>query len=97
MIARADEARNACGLTARAALAILSIGVIALTLLSYRQMRLQAMHELSAARLRQADHDKRLWEIRSQIAGMVTPERIGVLPEPPSGGPEIESAAPEGS
>ena len=67
-------------MTARGVVLILSVGAVALALLSYRQMRLQAMHELAEARLRQADHDKRLWELRAEISALVTPEQVGVLP-----------------
>ncbi|MGP1272001.1 MAG: hypothetical protein ACTS22_01580 [Phycisphaerales bacterium] len=79
-----DDGASA-SLTARWALVIVSVGVIALALLSYRQMRLQAMHELADARLRQVDHDKRLWEVRAEISSLVTPEQVGVLPTPGPG------------
>jgi hypothetical protein len=58
---------------------IVGLGVVALSLLSLRQQRLQAMHELSAVRLRQASHDKRLWAVRAEIARLVTPEHVGSL------------------
>ncbi|MEM9167389.1 MAG: hypothetical protein AAGB48_10265 [Planctomycetota bacterium] len=73
----------AAGTTARAAALVLALGMVALGLLSLRQSRLQAMHELSAARLRQADQDDRLLELRSRITALVTPERIAVArPDP---------------
>lgn len=73
--------RGGCGsgLTARAAVGIVGLGVVALSLLSLRQQRLQAMHELSAVRLRQASHDKRLWAVRAEVARLVTPEHVGSL------------------
>jgi hypothetical protein len=58
---------------------IAGLGVMALGLLSLRQQRLQAMHELAATRLRQGSHDARLWALRSEIAALVTPERIGTM------------------
>ena len=54
-------------------------GMIGLALLSFRQQRLQAMHELSACRLRQEGHDRRLWSVRAAIAEQVTPERVSIM------------------
>lgn len=56
-----------------------SAGVIGLALLSFRQQRLQAMHELSACRLRLEGHDKRLWSVRASLAEQVTPERVSLM------------------
>ncbi|MFI4873619.1 MAG: hypothetical protein ACIARQ_17555 [Phycisphaerales bacterium JB061] len=67
------------GLTLRLAVLIVGMGVIAVSLLSYRQLRLQAIHEQSDARLRQTDHDKELWQMRSEIALRTTPEQVGVM------------------
>ena len=61
---------------------IVGLGVIALSLLSYRQLRLQAFHEQSAARLRQTQQDKDLWRLRSEISMLITPEQIGVIDVP---------------
>ena len=58
---------------------ILGLGGIGLSLLSYRQLRLQAFHEHSAARLRQSGQDMELWKLRAEIASGVTPERVGLL------------------
>ncbi|HED53312.1 MAG TPA: hypothetical protein ENJ00_03825 [Phycisphaerales bacterium] len=58
---------------------ILGLGAIGLSLLSYRQLRLQALHEHSAARLRQSEQDMELWKLRAEIASSVTPERVGLL------------------
>ena len=69
-------------LTCRLAVLIVGLGVIALSLLSYRQLRLQAFHEQSAARLRQTQHDKELWRLRSEISMRITPEQIGVIDVP---------------
>ncbi len=69
-------------LTCRLAVLIVGLGVIALSLLSYRQLRLQAFHEQSAARLRQTHQDKDLWRLRSEISMLITPEQIGVIDVP---------------
>ncbi|MEM8758315.1 MAG: hypothetical protein AAGF47_11100 [Planctomycetota bacterium] len=73
-------ASGAGGLTARVGFAIVVFGLIALTLLSLRQQRLQALHELSAVRLRQSTHDRELWELRAALSSVLTPEQVGVLP-----------------
>ncbi len=67
------------GLMLRLAVLIVGMGVIALSLLSYRQLRLQAIHEQSDARLRQTQQDKDLWTLRSEIALRTTPEQVGVV------------------
>lgn len=67
------------GLTCRLAVLIVGLGVIGLSLLSNRQLRLQAFHEQSAARLRQTQQDKDLWRLRSEISMLITPEQIGVI------------------
>ncbi len=69
-------------LTSRLAVLIVGLGVISLSLLSYRQLRLQAFHEQSAARLRQTQQDKELWRLRSEISMLITPEQIGVIEAP---------------
>lgn len=58
---------------------ILSIACGALTLLVVRHLRLQADHEMAAARLRILSLDATLWDLRAQIAKNVTPERIDEL------------------
>lgn len=65
--------------TLRVMLLVASAGVIGLALLSLRQQRLQAMHELSACRLRQEGHDKRLWSVRAALAEQVSPERVALM------------------
>ncbi|MEM7755687.1 MAG: hypothetical protein AAF297_08640 [Planctomycetota bacterium] len=61
---------------ARAAFAILVMGLIAAGVLSIRQARLQAAHELTQARLRAVLHDERLAEKRALIADLTTPDRL---------------------
>ena len=45
-------------------------------LLSTRQSRLQAAHEVTAARLRIREHDERLLELRAEIAEYVSPGKV---------------------
>ena len=49
--------------------------------LSTRQSRLQAAHEVTAARLRIRAHDERLLTLRAQIAERVRPEAVRELLE----------------
>lgn len=81
MTGNGDNAGGArsLGLTCRLAVVIVGLGVVSLSLLSYRQLRLQAFHEQSAARLRQTQQDKDLWRLRSEISMLITPEQIGVM------------------
>jgi hypothetical protein len=55
---------------------VLGIAVCAGALLAARQMRMQAAHELTEARLRVMKHDNELFRLRAQIAGRITPEQI---------------------
>src|SRR5262245_22409960 len=64
---------------AKVAVLILSIGVCACALLSARQMRTQAAHELAEARLRLNQRDNELWRLRARIAAKVTPEHVQQL------------------
>lgn len=80
---------------AKIAAVILAIGVVAGALLSLRQLRLQAVHELATVQRRVAEHDRTLWHLRVEIAARTTPERteelaqaLGPLePLPGLGGP----------
>ena len=45
-------------------------------LLSTRQSRLQAAHEVTAARLRIREHDERLLALRAEIAALVSPGAV---------------------
>ncbi|RNC81946.1 MAG: hypothetical protein ED559_09230 [Phycisphaera sp.] len=74
-----EQGAGSPGLMLRLAVLIVGMGVIALSLLSYRQLRLQAIHEQSDARLRQTQQDKELWTLRSEIALRTTPEQVGVV------------------
>ena len=65
---------------ARAVFAIIVIGLTAAGVLSIRQARLQAAHELTQAKLRAALLSERLAEKRAVIAEATTPQSL--LPEP---------------
>jgi len=55
---------------------VAAIGLTACGLLSMRQARLQAAHELADAQLRIWRHDEELLRLRALIAERVTPERV---------------------
>jgi hypothetical protein len=63
-------------MTAKLAVVILAFGLMAAGLLSTRQSRLQAGHEVAAARLRIREHDERLLELRARIASRVSPGEV---------------------
>jgi len=63
-------------MTAKLAVTILAFGLMAAAMLSTRQSRLQAAHEVTEARLRIRAHDERLLELRAEIAGRVSPARV---------------------
>lgn len=55
---------------------IVAIGLTACGLLSMRQARLQAAHELADAQLRIWRHDERLLRLHADIARLVAPDRV---------------------
>lgn len=55
---------------------IIAIGLTACGLLSMRQARLQAVHELADAQLRIWRHDERLLLLRTEIAKRITPNGV---------------------
>lgn len=57
-------------------LLVVAMGLTACVLLAVRMLRVQAAHELAAARLRIIDADARLCLLRARIAEHVSPERI---------------------
>jgi hypothetical protein len=80
---------------AKIVVVILALGLCAAALLSLRQMRTQAAHELAEARLRVLQRDNELWRLRAQIAEHVTPEHIQELaaklhPLKPVGGDAVQ-------
>jgi|GEM_PF-1276584 len=58
---------------------ILCMGVVACSVLGYRQTRLQTLHELSDVQRRLMAHDRDLFRLRAEIAAQVTPARIAKL------------------
>ncbi len=61
---------------AKLAVLILSIGVVACVLLTVRQLRLQAVHEMAEVQRRVAERDRTLWRLRVEIASRLTPDRV---------------------
>ena len=57
----------------------MALGLVGSGLLSARQSRLQAGHEVTAARLRIREHDERLLKMRAQIAEYVSPEAVRAM------------------
>lgn len=55
---------------------ILSIGLVACTLLAVRQQRVQAAHELADVQRRVMEHDRTLWHLRAELASRVTPAQV---------------------
>jgi hypothetical protein len=55
---------------------VIAFGLVGSGLLSTRQSRLQAGHEVTAARLRIREHDERLLRLRAEIAGYVSPAAV---------------------
>ncbi|QOJ01416.1 MAG: hypothetical protein HRU70_13330 [Phycisphaeraceae bacterium] len=82
----------------RCAAAIVALGLVGCWVLSLRQSRLLAAHELASSQLRFREIDERLWAARSRIASLVTPEHVGtavaslgplkplIMPVSPDGG-----------
>lgn len=60
---------------------ILALGACGGGLLAMRQSRLQAAHELTAARLRLREHDERLLRLKAEIAERTTPPSVGWMLE----------------
>lgn len=60
---------------------IVVAAVTAAALLSMRQQRLRAAHELAEAHQRAVEHRHRVWRLRAEIARRTTPDRIALLVE----------------
>lgn len=58
---------------------ILTIGIVGCVLLTARQLRLQAVHDLAVLQRRVAEHDRTLWHLRVEIAGNVVPRNVETL------------------
>ncbi|MBL0922572.1 MAG: hypothetical protein IBJ10_10660 [Phycisphaerales bacterium] len=71
-----SRAPNSGGILAKLAV---MVGVAALTaawLLSVRQQRIMAAHDLISAHRRMAENERTLWRLRVEIANLLTPDRI---------------------
>lgn len=66
-------------MVAKVCVLILALGATALTVLSLRQDRLRSVNELARIQQRMLDHDRTLFEIRTQIADCVTPDRVEAM------------------
>lgn len=66
---------------------ILALGSTGVGVLSVRQSRLVASNEMTQARMRSRDLDRRSMELRAQIAARITPSQIRAML-----GDEIDSA-----
>lgn len=75
---------------------IVAIGLTACGLLSMRQARLQAVHELADAQLRIWRHDERLLKIRADISARITPDRVREMLAANPDVPELIDAADAG-
>jgi len=60
---------------------IVVAAVTAAALLSLRQERLLAAHELAEAHRRAVAHQHRVWRLRAEIASRLTPDRVARLIE----------------
>lgn len=61
---------------AKLVVVVIALGACACGLLAMRQSRLQAASELAQVQLRISKLDQELWDLRSEIAGRVTPQHI---------------------
>ncbi|KAA0215340.1 MAG: hypothetical protein DYG94_04365 [Leptolyngbya sp. PLA3] len=75
---------------------IIAIGLTACGLLSMRQARLQAVHELADAQLRIWRHDERLLLLRAKIAQRITPDGVREMLARCADLPELIDAADAG-
>lgn len=66
-------------MVAKVAAIILTIGIVGCILLTNRQLRLQAVHDLAVLQRRVAEHDRTLWHLRAEIAGRVVPRNVEQL------------------
>ncbi|MDX2115488.1 MAG: hypothetical protein SFZ24_07690 [Planctomycetota bacterium] len=66
-------------MTAKFMLLILAGTTMSVGLLVVRQQRLQAVHDMTRALERAAEHDRTLWAVRSDIARALQPDEIHAL------------------
>jgi hypothetical protein len=87
---------------AKLILVILSLGVIACVLLTVRQQRMQAVHDLANVQREVAKLDRTLAHLRLEVADRITPEKVADMARSlgelrPIGVPEAAPApAPSG-
>ena len=55
---------------------IVGLGLIACVMLSLRQQRIQAAHDLTTAQTRLAQLDRELLKVKLQIAARLTPDQV---------------------
>ncbi len=58
---------------------ILALGAIACVLLTVRQQRIQAGHELASIQRRVGEHDRTLWQLRVELARRLSPKEIEAM------------------
>jgi cell division protein FtsL len=58
---------------------IVAIGLCAATLLTIRQLRTQAAHELAQTRLRVMEQENEMRRLKAQIATKVTPDNVKAM------------------
>lgn len=75
---------------------IIAIGLTACGLLSMRQARLQAVHELADAQLRIWRHDECLLLLRAEIAKRITPDGVRTMLARSPGLPDLIDASEAG-
>jgi hypothetical protein len=78
---------------AKLVVVILMCGVGGGSLLSMRQMRMQAAHEMAESRLRVRAHERELQRVRAEISARVTPDQVRAVIELLG---DLETAVPEG-
>jgi len=64
------------GVLAKLAVMVTVAALTAAWLLSVRQQRIMAAHDLISAHRRMAENERTLWRLRVEIANLLTPDRI---------------------
>ncbi len=64
------------GVLAKLAVMVVATAMTAAWLLSVRQQRIMAAHDLIQAHRRTVENEKTLWRLRVEIAKLLTPDRI---------------------
>ena len=58
---------------------IVGLGLMSCALLTIRQERTQAAHEMAEVQHRVAQHDRELWKLRAEIAKQITPDKVELI------------------